>query len=184
MAVREKYRLPERYIISVGTVQPRKNQLLTVRALGKLPERVKLVIVGSMKGAYADKVRREIERLGLSDRVIHLSNVPFADLPALYACAEVSLYTSRYEGFGLPIVESLTVGTPVVACTGSCLEEAGGEGAVYVHPDDAVAYAEAPRDLSTTPWRTTPWPAVAGAISAVSAPRISPAPPWQAIARP
>lgn len=143
MAVREKYRLPERYIISVGTVQPRKNQLLTVRAHGKLPERVKLVIVGSMKGAYADKVRREIERLGLSDRVIHLSNVPFADLPALYACAEVSLYTSRYEGFGLPIVESLTVGTPVVACTGSCLEEAGGEGAIYVHPDDTDACADA-----------------------------------------
>lgn len=147
MEVRAKYKLPERYIISVGTVQPRKNQLLTVRALAELPERVKLVIVGSMKGTYADSVRREIEHLGLSDRVMHLQNVPLADLPALYACAEVSLYTSRYEGFGLPVVESLTVGTPVVACTGSCLEEAGGEGAVYVHPDDVGACADAVRHL-------------------------------------
>ncbi|MDE6573727.1 MAG: glycosyltransferase, partial [Muribaculaceae bacterium] len=72
-----------------------------------------------------------------------LENVPFADLPAIYANARLSTYTSRYEGFGLPVVESLSMGTPVIAATGSCLEEAGGEGAVYVNPDDVAAYAEA-----------------------------------------
>lgn len=139
--VRAKYSLPEHYIACVGTVQPRKNQLLVVRALARLPKNVHLVIVGRMDGAYADSVRLEIERLGLSDRVKHLQGVPFADLPYIYADADTSVYPSRYEGFGLPVVESLTVGTPVVAATGSCLEEAGGDGAVYVNPDDADSLA-------------------------------------------
>lgn len=134
--IKAKYKLPERYIITVGTVQSRKNQLLIVRALAKLPKHIHLIFVGNMSSAYGTAVKEEIVRLGLSDRVMHLADVPFTDLPALYACAEASAYTSRYEGFGLPIVESLSVGTPVVACTGSCLEEAGGEGGIYVDPDD------------------------------------------------
>ena len=146
MEVREKYALPERYILAVGTVQPRKNVLLAVKALGCLPQSVKLVIVGRTSGSYADEVRRYIESHGLADRVLH-PEVVFADLPAVYASAALSSYTSRYEGFGLPVVESLTVGTPVIACTGSCLEEAGGEGAIYIDPDDVDAYVEAAAHL-------------------------------------
>ncbi|MBD5234419.1 MAG: glycosyltransferase family 4 protein [Bacteroidales bacterium] len=138
--VRETYKLPERYIISVGTVQSRKNQMLAVRGLKGLPESVELVIVGRMAGEYGDSVRREIERLGLSDRVRLLEGVPFTDIPALYSAADLSTYTSRYEGFGLPMAESIASGTPVIACTGSCLEEAGGPGAVYIDPDDVDAW--------------------------------------------
>lgn len=141
--VREKYGLPECFIISVGTVSPRKNQLLALQGLARLPQQVQLVVVGRLSGDYGRRFREAVAALGLSQRVKCLSNVPMADLPALYSCARVASYTSRYEGFGLPVVEALSCGTPVVACTGSCLEEAGGEGAVYVHPDDAVAYAEA-----------------------------------------
>lgn len=141
--IRARYSLPERYAVCVGTVQPRKNQLLVVRALAQLPQSVHLLIVGRMDGPYGDSVRREIGRLGLSGRVKHLQGIPSADLPAIYADAAVSVYPSRYEGFGLPVVESLTVGTPVVAATGSCLEEAGGDGAVYVDPDDVAALAAA-----------------------------------------
>lgn len=144
--IRGRYNLPERFIAAVGTVQSRKNQLLAVRALKRLPESVKLLIVGRMEGPYANEVRREITRLGLSERVMHIA-VPFIDLPALYACASLTSYTSRYEGFGLPVVESLTVGTPVIACTGSCLEEAGGDGGIYIDPDDVEAYAEATMHL-------------------------------------
>ena len=139
--MRARYGLPDVYIACVGTVQPRKNQLLAVRALAKLPAAVKLVIVGRMSGDYGRMVSAEISRLGLSDRVMHLEGIPFADLPAIYADAAVSVYPSRYEGFGLPVVESITVGTPVIAATGSCLEEAGGPGAVYINPDDADSLA-------------------------------------------
>lgn len=144
--IRARYSLPERYILAVGTVEERKNLLLAIRALPEIPQTVKLVIVGGMKGDYSEKVRTEIARLGLNERVMHLQ-VPFNDLPVLYADAALTSYTSRYEGFGLPVAESLTVGTPVIACTGSCLEEAGGEGAIYVNPDDVKAYTEAARHL-------------------------------------
>lgn len=143
MRVRETYRLPSRYIVSVGTVAPRKNQLLAVRALGNLPDDVSLVIVGGSHLTYGSELDAYVASHGLGGRVMRLEGVPFGDLPALYACASLSSYTSRYEGFGLPVVESLSVGTPVVACTGSCLEEAGGEGALYVGPDDVRGYTEA-----------------------------------------
>ncbi len=145
--IREKYSLQGRYIIAVGTVQSRKNQLLAVRALEGLPEDVLLVIVGGCDPAYRAIIDKEIETLRLGERVRWLQGVPFDDLPALYHCAEFSSYTSRYEGFGIPIIESLSVGTPVIGCTGSCLEEAGGEGALYVAPNDTQAYVEAANRL-------------------------------------
>lgn len=140
--VRERYHLPERYILAVGTVEERKNQMLAIEAMRRLPQALKLVIVGRMTSGYAARVKEAIARYGLADRVMHI-DAQFSDLPALYADAVVSSYTSRYEGFGLPVVESLTAGTPVIACSGSCLEEAGGPGAVYIDPDDTDAYVEA-----------------------------------------
>lgn len=140
--VRERYKLPQTFIISVGTVSPRKNQMLAIEALARLPQAVRLVIVGGANRQYLGRLERRAAELGVADRVVRLEGVPLADLPALYSLAAVSSYTSRYEGFGLPVVESLTVGTPAIACTGSCLEEAGGDGAVYVGPDDVDAFAE------------------------------------------
>lgn len=141
--VRKTYSLPDKYFISVGTVQSRKNQLLAVRSLERLPSALRLVIVGGRKSEYAAEVSDYIRSHRLGDRVIWLTDVPFDDLPALYSMAEFSSYTSRYEGFGIPVIESLSTGTPVIAATGSCLEEAGGPGAVYVAPDDVDAFVEA-----------------------------------------
>lgn len=149
--VRAAYNLPRTYIACVGTVQPRKNQLAVVQALAKLPSEIHLVLVGRMSGDYGRKVAEEIVRLGLSDRVLHLEGIPFAQLPAIYADAAVSVYPSRYEGFGLPVVESIAAGTPVVAATGSCLEEAGGDGAVYVDPDDVEALAAELKNIIDNP---------------------------------
>ncbi len=151
--VRTRYELPEHFVLAVGTVQPRKNQMLAVEGIAQLPEDIKLVIVGAHDNAYGRRIIDRVRQTGLTDRVLFRS-VPFADLPAVYACADVSSYTSRYEGFGLPVVESLACGTPVVACTGSCLEEAGGLGAVYVHPDDVHGWANAVEHLcNDTVWR-------------------------------
>lgn len=145
--IRTRLSLPERYILAVGTVQPRKNVLQAVKALPALPSDVCLLIVGAVKGDYGREVRETVRRLGLDRRVRFMEGVAFTDLPALYACAEFSSYTSFYEGFGLPVVESLTVGTPVLAAKGSCLEEAGGGGALYVEPSDVDEYADAARRL-------------------------------------
>lgn len=141
--VKAKYKLPEIFILSVGTVEYRKNQLLAVKALLALPDDVNLVLVGRPHKSYYKEIMGFIRRHRLERRVMWLRNVPNSDLPALYSLAQVCSYTSRYEGFGLPIVESLSVGTPVIAATGSCLEEAGGPGAVYIDPDSVEEYSEA-----------------------------------------
>ena len=139
--VRQKYQLPGRYIINVGTVEERKNVLLAVKALRQVPEDVSMVIVGR-RTPYADTVERFVHDNGLGNRVKLLHGVPFADLPALYQQAEAFVYPSRYEGFGIPVIEAIQSGLPVVACSGSCLEEAGGKENIYVNPDDEKEMAK------------------------------------------
>lgn len=154
--VKRSYGLPDRYIAMVGTLEPRKNQLLAVEAMTKIDPEVHLVIAGRPRQDYGDRIVRRVAELGLEKRVHLIPGVPFVDLPALYAMAELTAYTSRYEGFGLPVVEALSAGTPVIAATGSCLEEAGGRGGVYVHPDDVDGFAsEASRLLADATLRTT-----------------------------
>ena len=138
------YMLPERYIISVGALEERKNILLAVKAMHRLPADVSLVVVGK-DGPYGERVRRYIAANGLGGRVMFLHDVPTDDMPAIYQMAEACVYPSRYEGFGLPVIEAIQSGLPVVACKGSCLEEAGGNATLYVDPDDVAGMAHALR---------------------------------------
>ncbi len=140
--VRKKYRLGDNpYIVAVGTVQSRKNQLLALKSLRGIDADVRLVIVGRHT-SYARRLYEYLNRHPeLAGRVTFVTDAPFGDLPALYSGAILSAYPSRYEGFGLPVIESLACHTPVIAATGSCLEEAGGDGALYVDPDDDEAFA-------------------------------------------
>ncbi len=140
--VKAHYALPERYILNVGTIERRKNIQLAVEALALLPSQLHLVIVGR-ETAYVKDVKEAIARHGLQERVHMLHNVPNNELPALYHLAEAFVYPSRYEGFGIPIIEAIQSGLPVVACTGSCLEEAGGPYSLYVDPDDVEGMAQA-----------------------------------------
>ncbi len=139
-----------RYIIGVGTIESRKNQLLAVRALAKLPKDVNLLLLGR-RTAYAKLLDEEINRLGLQQRVTMLQGVPMAEIPGLYAAAEIASYPSFYEGFGIPMLEAIAAGVPVVAATGSCLEEAGGPGAIYVDPTNIDEFINAAMTLLENP---------------------------------
>jgi len=140
--VREKYDLPDRYVLNVGSIEERKNVLLAVKALHYLPDDVSLVIVGRQT-PYSDLIHDYVLEHRMHCRVQMLHNVPDDDLPSLYRMADCFVYPSRYEGFGIPIIEAISQGLPVVACTGSCLEEAGGPDSLYVAPDDEKALAHA-----------------------------------------
>ena len=133
--VRTRYKLPSRYILNVGTIEERKNLALAVEAVELLPQDIHLVAVG--------RQTEYVKKLPHSERLHLLSGVPNKDLAAIYAMAEAFVYPSRYEGFGIPIIEAIAAGLPVVACTGSCLEEAGGPDTLYVGPDDVFGMADA-----------------------------------------
>lgn len=148
--IKEKYALPDQYILNVGTIEERKNQLLLVQAMPSLPLDCKLILIGKEQ-AYARKIHAEIERLGLQERVIFLKDVSFLDLPGIYQPARVFVYPSLYEGFGIPIIEALYSGVPVIAATGSCLEEAGGPDSIYVNPQDVEGFAAALNKLLQAP---------------------------------
>ena len=141
-ATAKKYDLPERYLLCVGTIEERKNLMLAVRSLSLLPEDIHLVAVGK-KTKYADKVMETADKTGVSHRLHLLSGVSDDELNVIYKKAEVFVYPSRYEGFGIPIIEAIFCGLPVVASTGSCLEEAGGPDCLYVNPDDPKGMAAA-----------------------------------------
>lgn len=148
--IRATYKLPEKYILNVGTIEERKNLKLAVQALKEVSEEYKLVVIGKQT-AYFKTVEKEIEKLGLKNRILFLKNIPFADLPGIYQMATVFVYPSFYEGFGIPIIEALYSSIPVVAATGSCLEEAGGPNSLYVSPTDANGLAKAINQILESP---------------------------------
>jgi glycosyltransferase involved in cell wall biosynthesis len=146
--IRTKLHLPEQYILNVGTIEERKNALLIARALSHLPENIKLVLLGRQK-PYAEKIKSFLKDNHLTERVIFLENIPQSYLPALFQMARVFVYPSRFEGFGIPVLEALNSRVPVVAATGSSLEEAGGPDSIYVNPDEPAALSKAIQNIIT-----------------------------------
>jgi glycosyltransferase involved in cell wall biosynthesis len=153
--VRLKYNLPKKFILSVGTIEERKNLLTLIKAFTLLPDDTRMVVIGK-ETEYAKKVRQYVARNKLASRITFVPNATFSDLPAIYQLADIFIYPSRYEGFGIPVLEAMASGTPVIAATGSCLEEAGGPDSLYAHPDDEKAFADklklllADKDLQKT----------------------------------
>ena len=149
-SVRNKYQLPERYILNVGSIEKRKNVLLAVKAIQKLHQDFHLVIVGR-RTEYADEIEKYATSNGLKERIHIKDNVSFADLPAIYQQAELFIYPSIYEGFGIPIVEALNSGIPIIATKDSCLEEAGGPSSFYVESDDVEGLINAATQILYSP---------------------------------
>ncbi len=141
--VRQKLNLTAPYILSVGTLQPRKNYVRLIQAFARLPiTNYQLLIVGGRGWLYAD-IFQTIDRLRLQDRVRVLDFVADDDLPALYAMATLFVYPSLYEGFGIPILEAMACGAPVVSSNTSSMPEVAGDAALYFDPRDVAALAEA-----------------------------------------
>lgn len=136
-AVRAKYQLPDApFIFSVGTVQPRKNYERLVRALAVLRDSgmdVQLVIAGG-RGWLEDGIYRAVRETKLDEYVRFAGFVDDADLPALYSAATVTAVPSLYEGFGIPVLESMACGTPVLTSNVSSLPEVAGDAAISVTP--------------------------------------------------
>ena len=126
----------ERFVLHVGTLQPRKNIPVLIEAMAQLndPE-LKLVLVGG-KGWLYDDIFRQVQALGLEERVIFTGYVPDDALPLWYNAAELLLFPSVYEGFGLPVVEAMACGTPVIAANSSSIPEAVGTAGLLFAPDD------------------------------------------------
>ncbi len=134
--VATRYGLPDRYILYVGTLERRKNLVMLVRAFAlarKQGVAHALVIVGP-RGWLDDDIFRAVEELHLTRVVIFLGHVPEADLPGLYASADLFAYLSLYEGFGLPVLEAMACGTPVLVSDTSALPEVVGQAGVLVPP--------------------------------------------------
>ena len=148
--VRARYSLPKRYVLFVGTIEERKNALLAAQALPYLSDEIHLVLVGRQT-AYAKTITSFARQNGLTNRIHMLSGVPTSDLYAIYQQAECFVYPSRYEGFGIPVIEAIQSRLPVIACTGSCLEEAGGPDNVYVDPDEPQEMAMAIKSITDNP---------------------------------
>jgi len=144
-AVRQRWRLPERYVLFVGTLEPRKNlaRLLRAFAAARRAGSVHQLILAGAAGWRMRGFARDIDRLGLSGSVRHLGYVPDVDLPALYAHADLFAYPSLYEGFGLPVLEAMACGTPVLSSNTSALAEVCGDAAQLVDPEDGDALAAA-----------------------------------------
>jgi glycosyltransferase involved in cell wall biosynthesis len=142
LLVKKKYDLPKRFLLTVGTIEERKNLLLLVKSLLHTRMSVPLIVVGKPT-AYMAKVKEFINTNNLNSRVHFLHEVSFEDLPSVYQLATVFVYPSRYEGFGIPVLEALTSGVPVIAAKGSCLEEAGGPDSLYVNADNEQELAKA-----------------------------------------
>jgi glycosyltransferase involved in cell wall biosynthesis len=142
---------PGGYILYVGVLEPRKNVDRLVAAFGRAVNRLgnlELVIAGK-RGWMYDQIFAQVQKLGLEGRVRFTGYVAQEELPALYSGARIFAYPSRYEGFGLPVLEAMRCGVPVVTTNVSSMPEVVGDAALLVSPEDEAALAEALIRLAT-----------------------------------
>ncbi|MBW6536455.1 MAG: glycosyltransferase family 4 protein [Mariniphaga sp.] len=132
--IRKKYHLPEKFILSVGTLEPRKNQLALLQALQMREIRIPVVFVGKQTTSYMAEMQKFINENEMENQVKFLSNISEADLAALYQTAIFSVYISVFEGFGLPVIESMASSCPVITSSVSVLPETAGEAAILCNP--------------------------------------------------
>ncbi|MBI5653196.1 MAG: glycosyltransferase family 4 protein [Chloroflexi bacterium] len=143
---RARHHLPAEFILAIGSADPRKNLETLVRAYAQLPAelqaRLRLVIVWT-GSVHLAELPRQIHALGLTARVQFLENISDADLVLLYNAATVFVFPSLCEGFGLPVLEAMACGTPVIAANNSSLPEVAGDAACLIAAEDVPGFARA-----------------------------------------
>ena len=147
--VRKQYNLPSRFILGLGTLQPRKNFTRLIEAFADLRFAIcdlHLVIAGG-KGWLYEEIFATVERLGLEEKVVFPGFVADEHLPALYNLADLFVFPSLYEGFGLPPLEALACGTPVITSDASSLPEVVGQAGLMVKATDVEALAQAMKQV-------------------------------------
>ncbi|MGZ3770146.1 MAG: glycosyltransferase family 4 protein [Bdellovibrio sp.] len=143
--VSQNINLPQKYILFLGTLEKRKNVLGVIRAFEILKSRgfnQKLVLAGAW-GFGSDEIKMALENSPVKEHIIHLNYVSDNDLPELYQRADVFFFPSWYEGFGIPVLEAMSLGCPVVTSAGGALQEVCGEAAVFTNPANPDAAAQA-----------------------------------------
>ena len=142
LQLRAKLNLPDKYLLCVGTIEQRKNQLAILKALKA--EQIKTPIILAGKATkYLTEINNYIAESGMQDQVILLHNTTTEELQGIYQMAELMIYPSFFEGFGLPVIEAQASQCPVITSNISSLPEAGGEGAVYIDPNSVTEIGQA-----------------------------------------
>jgi len=145
-AALQRYGIYHPFILGLGTLQPRKNFCRLIQAFDLLRRRHHVphqLVIGGGKGWLYDEIGETIASLGLQDVVLLPGYVADEDLPALYSAADLFAFPSLYEGFGIPVLEAMACGTPVVTSDVSSLPEVAGDAALLVSSEDVDALAEA-----------------------------------------
>lgn len=138
---RGRYQLPTRFILTVGARRPHKNHEVLVRALAAVPGEIGLVIVGSLDARFRDPLPSLIAELGLESRVTLVPDVAEEWLPAVYRAASVFAFPSLAEGYGIPVLEAMAAGVPVVMSNIQVLAEVAGSAPLMVPPHDVTRWA-------------------------------------------
>jgi glycosyltransferase involved in cell wall biosynthesis len=144
--IRNTYHLPERFVLCVGTIEPRKNLPILFEVLASRREQgleIWPLVIAGKPGWLYEPIFQRVTELGLQDLVHFTGFFPDDDLPALCSAATLLAMPSRYEGFGLPVLEAMACGTPVVCSNTSSLPEVAGDAALLVPPDDVHSWGEA-----------------------------------------
>lgn len=144
--IRKTFGLPEKFVLYVGTLEERKNALFIAKALKDSSHHI--VFVGKVK-AYGEKLKTFVLENQLHNRVVFIDRISIEALAGVYQCATVFCYPSFYEGFGIPIIEALYSGVPVITSKGGCFPEAGGASSIYIDPTDKKQLQDAIEALFT-----------------------------------
>ena len=131
--IRKKYNLPSNFILNVGSIEPRKNAFQIVKAIENID--IPLLIIGK-ETKYSQDIHKYIQQKGLQNSIFIRQGFTMEELATIYAMADIFVYPSRYEGFGIPIIEALYAGTPVITNKAGVFPEAGGPSSCYIDPDN------------------------------------------------